>query len=70
MAGKSANAALAPEATCTRLLTEPLERDRAELNALVLAGHGDLVDRYLQAADRWRDLAGSLDVGGGFGEQY
>jgi CHAT domain-containing protein len=63
MAGEPAKGVLALEATRALLLTEALERDRAELNALVQAGSGDLVDRYRQAADQWRELARSLDAG-------
>jgi CHAT domain-containing protein/tetratricopeptide (TPR) repeat protein len=62
MAGEPAKAVVSLESSRALLLSEALERDRSELEALSRLGHGDLVTRYWQAADHMRELVRSLDV--------
>lgn len=55
-----AEALLALEHGRARLLSEELERDRAELDALVAAGRGDLAEAFLAAA---RSVSGAERAG-------
>jgi hypothetical protein len=57
--GDPAGAALALEQGRAQLLSDALERDRADLDRLRTAGHGRLVDRYREAADRVQALEGT-----------
>ncbi|MEK6438965.1 CHAT domain-containing protein [Pseudonocardia sp. T1-2H] len=58
--GQPAEALLALEHGRARLLSAELERDRAELDALVAAGRGDLAEAFLAAA---RSVSGAERAG-------
>jgi hypothetical protein len=60
MAADRTGAVLAIERGRALLLSETLNRDRAELTHLTAAGRGDLVTRYGKASQR---LKGLLDAG-------
>ena len=63
-AGDLSSAVLALEGGRAMLLSESLERDRANLQRLGDLGRGDLAERYRQAADRLADLErGDLGFG-------
>jgi tetratricopeptide (TPR) repeat protein len=55
-AGDPADAVTALELGRARLLSEAIERERAELDQLAEMGRGSLRDRYLTAASRLREL--------------
>ena len=56
MAGEPGRAAVALESSRSLLLSEALRQGRADLDALQALGHGDLADRYREAAERWTRL--------------
>jgi tetratricopeptide (TPR) repeat protein len=51
------------------LLSDALERDRADLARIAAGGHGDLAERFRAAAEHWRVVAGaSVEEGGSRGD--
>ncbi|MFI0980864.1 CHAT domain-containing protein [Streptomyces sp. NPDC021093] len=52
MAGRGAEAAVGFERGRALVLSEVLERERVDLSRLRASGHGDLADRYQQAAEQ------------------
>ncbi|MGV1010216.1 MAG: CHAT domain-containing protein [Dermatophilaceae bacterium] len=54
--GDDIGGVLALEQGRALILTEALDRNRLDLEALTTAGHGDIAERYAAAAERWMAL--------------
>lgn len=61
-AGDARDAALALEGGRALLLSEALERDRAQVEDLRALGRHDLAVRYQRTAERWADLTHLVDA--------
>jgi tetratricopeptide (TPR) repeat protein len=66
-ARRLADAVLAAERARAMLLSDALERDRANLEQISASGYGDLAERFRAAAEHWRAVAGVEEGGSGGG---